>query len=171
MDNHLIQPEWSHFQNEQIAQKITQEHGSEDDLQEAVEQSLQNRFAPELLNRIDEKIVFTPLQQKEIRSIVDLQIAQLARRVMSQGLNLIVTDMAKDEISKVGFDPVYGARPLKRVIQQKIENPLATELLKGNFSEQAGVLVDFKSNEFTFEATDTGTCAETVTANNSSHPQ
>ena len=145
----------------QLIQKITQEHGSEEELLEAIDQSLRNRFAPELLNRIDEKIVFKPLTQQEIRHIVRLQIANLARRVKQQGLELIVTEAAQDEIAKVGFDPVYGARPLKRIVQQKIENPLATELLKGNFADHPAVEVDFKINEFTFEPGEPNRSVET----------
>ena len=135
-----------------IIQKITEDGGSPEEMQDAVEIALRARFAPELLNRIDEKIVFLTLDQAEIRKIVDLQIEHLEARVVEQGWQLTVTPVARDAIAAEGFDPQYGARPLKRVIQQRIANPLASELLKiGESSDDKTITVDFDGSAFYFK--------------------
>ena len=100
-------------------------------------ESLQARFLPEFLNRIDEIIVFRPLDRSQIRKIVDLQVERLAKLLDERDFGLEVTDAARDEIANRGYDPAFGARPLKRVIQQELQNPLATELLKGEFPKAA----------------------------------
>lgn len=136
----------------QLIQKVTEEGGSDEELRNSVEQALKARFAPELLNRIDEKIVFGTLNQEEIRSIVDLQIGSLTKRIENLGWTLTVTQSARDAIATEGFDPQYGARPLKRVIQQRIENPLASALLKANESSAVKELtVDFDGDAFSIE--------------------
>ena len=135
----------------QIIQKITEENGSADEMQDAVEQALKLRFAPELLNRIDEKIVFRTLDQAQIRSIVDIQIKHLEKRVIELGWQIEVTTAARDVVASLGFDPQYGARPLKRVIQQRIENPLAQEILRaGDSPATPSVIVDHDGENFSF---------------------
>ena len=121
-----------------------------DEIREAVEESLRKRFLPEFLNRIDETIIFQPLDREQLRSIVDLQIDQLRRRLAELGLSINVSDAAKDKIAEVGYDPVYGARPLRRVIQQQLENPLSAELLKGDYSDGNIVTVGLEDDKFTF---------------------
>ncbi len=133
----------------QMIQKITEEGGSEEEIRQAVDSSLRKRFAPELLNRIDEKIVFHPLRRDQISRIVAIQLRSLQQRLMEQGLSLEVTDAAREAIASEGYDPVYGARPLKRVIQQRIVNPLATELLKGEYRNYSGIKIDYQDDEFT----------------------
>lgn len=134
-----------------IIQKITEDRGTTEEMQAAVEQSLRARFAPELLNRIDEKIVFRTLDRNEIRKIVNLQIKLLEERVSALGWNLTVTETARDAISDEGFDPQYGARPLKRVIQQRVENPLAAELLKHSTANtDNAITIDYDGTEFMF---------------------
>ncbi len=135
----------------QIIQKITEEGGSSEEMEAAIQQALQARFLPELLNRIDDKIIFEPLQPKQIRRIAELQIERLAKRLRHHQVDLEVTEAAHAAIAVQGYDPRYGARPLKRVIQQKIENPLATELLKGNVGDGIHISVDFRDDEFTFD--------------------
>ena len=135
----------------QIIQKITAEGGGSAEIREAVDLALRAKFAPELLNRIDEKIVFEPLKESEIRQIVDLQIDQLCSRLKQQELVLEVSTAARDEIAREGFDPTYGARPLKRVIQNRLANPLATELIKNTRETGSAIKVDFKNAQFTFE--------------------
>ena len=133
----------------QLIQRITEEGGSEQEMRKSVEQALKARFAPELLNRIDEKIVFRTLDQSEIRSIVDLQIESLTRRIEGLGWSLAVTEAAREAIATEGFDPQYGARPLKRVIQQRIENQLASALLKSNESSpEKNLTVDHDGEAF-----------------------
>jgi ATP-dependent Clp protease ATP-binding subunit ClpB len=119
-------------------------------------ESLQTRFLPEFLNRIDEIIVFHPLDRSQIRHIVDLQIDQLAKLLAGRELGLEVTDRARQEIANRGYDPTFGARPLKRVIQNELQNPLASELLKGEYPEGSTVKIDFDDDEFTFESLSNG---------------
>ena len=136
-----------------LIQKITEEDGTEEEMKEAVEQKLRARFTPELLNRIDEKIVFRTLGKTQVRRIVDLQIKLLQKRLHDQGWAITVTDAAKDAISDAGYEPQYGARPLKRVIQQRLTNPLATELLKlGKPTEQQQMTIDFADEGFVFDS-------------------
>ncbi|HEX3997234.1 MAG TPA: ATP-dependent chaperone ClpB [Pirellulales bacterium] len=135
----------------QMIQEITREHGSQEEIRVAIQEALQQRFLPEFLNRIDETIVFHPLRPTEIHTIVGLQVGRLRKQLAESGLSLEVTGEAIDEIARQGYDPQYGARPLKRVIQQQIENPLASEILKGEFPEGSAVRIDFRNGEFTFE--------------------
>ncbi len=134
-----------------LIQKITEDGGGDDEIRKAVEEVIQTRFVPELLNRIDEKIVFKPLQRSQIRNIVDIQLKHLVRRVAGQGLELDVTEAARNAIAAAGYDPKYGARPLKRVIQTRLQNPLATELLKGQYEPGTHVQIDYRDDEFVFE--------------------
>ena len=133
----------------QIIQKITDDGGSVEEIRDAVAQTVQSRFLPELLNRIDEKIVFHPLGRDQIGIIVDLQINLLAKRLAEQSLTLEVSAAARREIANEGYDPKYGARPMKRIIQQKIANPLATEILKGSLVDHQVVSVDYDGDQFT----------------------
>jgi ATP-dependent Clp protease ATP-binding subunit ClpB len=135
-----------------MIQEIAEQGGKYDEMRTAVIESLQARFLPEFLNRIDETIVFHPLERSEIRKIVDLQLTQLEKLLADRDLGLEVTDAARQEIANRGYDPTYGARPLKRVIQQEIQNPLASELLKGAFPEGSTVRIDFDGSDFTFTA-------------------
>ncbi len=134
----------------QLIQEITQEGGSEQDVREAVTQSLSTRFLPEFLNRIDEVLIFHPLDERHIRKIVEIQIGRLRKLLEEKGLMLEVTTAALDAIAREGYDPTYGARPLKRVIQQRIQNPLAVEILKKEFPEGSCVKIDCQNGEFTF---------------------
>ncbi len=133
-----------------LIQKITSEGGDVDELKKAVGLAVRERFVPELLNRIDEQIVFLPLGRKEIRKIVDLQVQMLADRVAKQGIELVVTDAARDALAVEGYDPQYGARPLKRLIQARLQNPLATELLKGEYTSGSRVQIDHRFDQFEF---------------------
>ena len=134
-----------------LIQKLAGEGGSEEEIREAVDQALRARFTPELLNRVDEKITFAPLKKDEIRQIVDLQIDLLAKRTEEVNWSLSVSDAARQEIAEEGFDPVYGARPLKRVIQQRLANPLATELLKAGNAKEGQISVDYDGENFVIE--------------------
>jgi ATP-dependent Clp protease ATP-binding subunit ClpB len=113
--------------------------------------TLQTRFLPEFLNRVDEIMIFHPLDQEQIRAIVDLQVGRLRKQLEEKHILLDVTDAALQAIATEGYDPTYGARPLKRVIQQRIQNPLAVELLKRDFPEGSRVKIDYRDGEFTFE--------------------
>jgi ATP-dependent Clp protease ATP-binding subunit ClpB len=123
----------------------------EDDkeIQRRVLHALRKEFLPEFLNRIDEVIVFHPLSKNEIRQIVDLQLTRLEKRLEENGYTLSVTDAARKQIAEEGYDPVYGARPLKRVIQQRLQNELANAILGGEFAEGASITVDVQNGDFT----------------------
>jgi len=138
----------------QAIQEITREGGKQEDIREAVKEALESRFLPEFLNRIDETIIFHPLDAKHIRKIVEFQIERLRKQLAEKDLSLDVSDAALDAIAVAGYDPTFGARPLKRVIQQQIQNPLATEILKGTFSEGTTIRVDYRDGEFAFEKID-----------------
>jgi ATP-dependent Clp protease ATP-binding subunit ClpB len=119
-----------------LGSQLIQEKAAEgdyEDMKEAVLEVVQAHFRPEFLNRIDEVVVFHPLDREQIRAIVDIQLATLRARLADRDLALALTDAACDRLAEAGFDPVYGARPLKRVIQQQLENPLAQRILKGEF--------------------------------------
>jgi ATP-dependent Clp protease ATP-binding subunit ClpB len=102
-------------------------------MKSAVMEVVQQNFRPEFINRIDDICVFHPLGQAQIRSIVDIQLSHLKKRLGDRNLELVLDDSALDRLSEVGYDPVYGARPLKRAIQQQVENPLAQAILSGKF--------------------------------------
>jgi ATP-dependent Clp protease ATP-binding subunit ClpB len=137
----------------QMIQEITESGGTYEEMQKAVMESLQARFLPEFLNRVDEIIVFRPLTRDEIRKIVDLQIDRLVKLLDERGYGLEVTDKARNEIANRGYDPAMGGRPLKRVIQQELQNPLATELLKGVIPEGSTIRIDYHGTDFTFKST------------------
>ena len=112
-----------------------------DEIKDAVWGELKTHFRPEFLNRIDETVVFHGLDAQHIRAIADIQLQHLRARLEKMDLQLQVSDQAMDELAKVGFDPVFGARPLKRAIQQRIENPLSRLLLQGQFPPKSVIAV------------------------------
>ena len=109
---------------------------------EQVRLALRDHFRPEFLNRVDEIIVFRPLDESQLREIVGLLVASVARRLSETNLTLDVTDAALALLAREGYDPVYGARPLKRAIQRQLENPLARRILAGEFDPGATVRID-----------------------------
>ncbi|GAB4142894.1 MAG: ATP-dependent chaperone ClpB [Planctomycetaceae bacterium] len=123
---------------------------NDEEIRNRVMSALEREFLPEFLNRIDETIVFHPLGKKEIRQIVDLQIRNLEKQLEKSGFRLSVTDAAKDLLAEEGYDPAYGARPLKRVIQQRLQNGLANEILSGRFTEGSTILIDATPDGFVF---------------------
>ena len=122
-------------------------------IKDAVMADVRKSFRPEFVNRIDEIVVFHALDQKNIAAIAKIQLRRLAQRLAAQDMVLEVSDAALREIAKAGFDPVYGARPLKRAIQQQIENPVARRVLEGKVGPKDVVPVDFRDGKFTFERT------------------
>jgi len=128
--------------------------GQDPDLiKEAVMGEVRRHFRPEFVNRIDEIVVFRALDRQQIEAIARLQLRRLEARLSAQDLKLVVSDAALAEIAKAGFDPVYGARPLKRAIQQQIENPIAKLVLEGRVGPKDVVPVDFKDGRFSFQRT------------------
>ena len=110
-----------------------------------------SHFRPEFINRVDELVVFHPLDKAELRRITEIQLSHLRERLESMGIGLSVTEVAVDTLAEAGFDPVYGARPLKRTIQQAIENPLANELLAARFAPGDSITVDRRGDSYSFE--------------------
>jgi ATP-dependent Clp protease ATP-binding subunit ClpB len=117
----------------QMIQEMTGED-QYDAMKSAVMEVVGTHFRPEFINRVDDVVVFHPLSRDHIRLIVDIQLGYLHERLAERDMQLTLTDAARDRLADAGFDPVYGARPLKRAVQQQIENPLANEILQGKFS-------------------------------------
>jgi ATP-dependent Clp protease ATP-binding subunit ClpC len=114
---------------------------------EQVEESLKRTFRPEFLNRIDEVIIFHVLSREQIKSIVNLQMKEIAARLQEHGIEIELTDTAREWLAKEGFDPQFGARPLRRMLQRKVESPLSRKLLAGEFKSGDSVLVDADEKE------------------------
>jgi ATP-dependent Clp protease ATP-binding subunit ClpB len=121
-----------------------------DAMKEAVLEVVGQHFRPEFINRVDEMVVFHPLEREQIRQIAVIQLGFLRRRLESHGYGLAVSDAALDLLGEAGFDPVYGARPLKRAIQHQIENPLAQKILAGQFAGGDTIQLDVENGRFVF---------------------
>ena len=121
-----------------------------DRMKAAVMEVVSQHFRPEFINRVDDVVVFHALGREQIRVIVDIQLAHLRRRLAERDMKLELTDAAVDRLAEAGFDPVYGARPLKRAIQQQVENPLAQRILRGEFGPGATVQVDAADDGLAF---------------------
>ena len=117
----------------------------------AVMGEVKTHFRPEFVNRIDEVVVFHSLADENIRSIARIQLRYLGARLSKMDFGFEITDAAVAEIARAGFDPVYGARPLKRAIQSQIENPLAKSILEGRFAPRDTIRVDYRGGRMTFE--------------------
>ncbi len=122
----------------------------EEETRNKVMESLRGQFLPEFLNRIDEVILFRNLDREHIARIVDIQLERLRSQLDEMGLRLELTEAAKQQLAAEGYDPIYGARPLKRVIQQRIQNRLATEMLEGKHPRGEVVNVDYARDRFEF---------------------
>ncbi|MCW2949599.1 MAG: ClpB protein [Thermoleophilia bacterium] len=122
-----------------------------DEEREAVLSEVRSTFRPEFLNRLDEIIVFSPLGTDQLREIVGIQLRRVGTRLSERDLSFDVSDDATEVVARAGFDPTYGARPVKRAIQRLIENPLAQELLAGRYMPGDTILVDVGDHGLTFE--------------------
>lgn len=140
----------SNFAGQQI-QKLTEESGAEWEIEAHVREALKKAFKPEFLNRIDETIIFHSLTREQLGQIVEIQLRYLKQRLKERQLDVEFTDAAKALLMDEGYDPAYGARPLKRVIQQRLENPLASEIITGKFTEGNKIRVDSDGQSFRFE--------------------
>lgn len=137
----------SNIGSQHIQQMGTQDYEA---VKEVVIEDVKEHFRPEMINRIDEVVVFHGLDQANIRSIAKIQLKGLEKRLEKQNLRLAVSDAALDIIAKAGFDPIYGARPLKRAIQSEIENPLAKALLAGNYAPESEIRVEADGDRLKF---------------------
>jgi ATP-dependent Clp protease ATP-binding subunit ClpB len=137
-----------------LGSQIIQEMAGEENYQKmkkAVMEIVGQHFRPEFINRIDDVVVFHPLQKEQLYAIAKLQMAYLQKRLAERDMGLMISDAALSKLTEVGFDPVYGARPLKRAIQQQIENPLAQEILAGKFLPEDRIEVGVEDDHFVFE--------------------
>ncbi len=140
----------SNIASQQI-QQLTEESGADWEIEAHVKDALKQLFKPEFLNRIDEIIVFHMLSKEDLRKIVDIQLGYLCDRLKARNLTIEFTDDARAQIMDEAYDPAFGARPLKRTIQQRLENPLAAELLAGKFTDGDTIKIDANQHKFTFE--------------------
>jgi ATP-dependent Clp protease ATP-binding subunit ClpB len=136
-----------------VIQELTAKKAEEWEIEAAVRDLLKGAFRPEFLNRIDETIIFHPLGREQLAKIVGVQLGHLRKRLKDRGMKLELTPDAEKLLADEGYDPAYGARPLKRVIQQRIENPLANQLLRGEFKEGDTIRIDFDTvrHDFKFD--------------------
>ncbi len=121
-----------------------------DNMKEIVMHEVSQHFRPEFLNRIDETVVFHALQQEQIRAIAEIQIDRLRQRLIEQEIELTIDEDAISELGKVGFDPVYGARPLKRAIQDRLETPIAEKILQGQYQSGSSIKIGFSEGKLLF---------------------
>ena len=138
-----------------IASREIQEaaaEGDEAEMRSRAMEVLRGHFRPEFLNRIDDIVTFHPLTQEQLSAIVELQAKQLERRLEEHHIQLVLTDQAKEHLAMTGYDTVYGARPLKRMIQREILNPLAMKLLDGTLKDGQTVRVDVVDGGLVFSA-------------------
>jgi ATP-dependent Clp protease ATP-binding subunit ClpB len=131
---------------------ITEPGLSEDEMRERVMAAVRGHFRPEFLNRVDELVIFRQLREADLLRIVDLQVTLVAKRLEDRRVSLVVTDAARRALAREGYDPLFGARPLKRLIQRRLLDPLALKLLAGDFSEGSEVTVDHDGHDFTFSS-------------------
>ena len=136
-----------------LGSDLIQEYQSDDQYEEIkskVMDVVAMHFRPEFINRIDETVVFHPLMKNQIKGIASIQLAHLNERLAEMGMSLELTEEASEQLVEVGYDPIYGARPLKRAIQKWIENPLANELLAGNFISGDLIKVEVADEQLVF---------------------
>ena len=138
----------------QMIQRVADEGGDAQEMQKAVTDSLKSKFLPEFLNRIDETIVFEPLKREQIHKIVNLQLKHLEKQLAESHFKLTVSERAINAIASEGYDPVYGARPLKRVIQRRLQNAIATEMLKRDAHEGGSIHVDYDDESYLIKVVD-----------------
>lgn len=132
---------------------ILDHDGDNESLREKVEDELHRHFRPEFLNRIDDVVIFDPLDREALADVADIQLRRLGRLLVQRRIGLEITDAARERIVELGYDPAFGARPLKRVILKELQDPLAQALLEGGFRPGDQVQVDYRDGDFSFEKT------------------
>src|SRR5690606_29746034 len=132
------------------SREILSTEGDQEQIRAAVQEVLRNHFKPEFLNRIDDIVVFHQLSKEQISAIIDIQLAKLREMLAERGIDLVIEDSARDLIVSEGYDPVFGARPLKRAIQTLIQNPLAVKLLGGEIGNGETVTASAKDGKMEF---------------------
>jgi ATP-dependent Clp protease ATP-binding subunit ClpB len=127
------------------------EGATDDEVRTVVMSAVSQHFRPEFINRIDELVIFHSLQKAQIRGIADIQLDRLRSRLSDRDMGLTVDDTAFDVLIDAGFDPIYGARPLKRAIQQQVENSLAQKILSGEFQPGDNILIKAEGGQLVFD--------------------
>lgn len=133
-----------------IGTDLIMESDAKDDIAVKINEVIKRHFRPEFVNRVDEIIIFNRLDKEHIRQIVDIQLEILKERLKGKNFDITLTDKAKDHLGEMGYDIAYGARPLKRIVQKNIQDPIALKILKGEFREKDCIIVDVDKNEFIF---------------------
>ena len=151
-----------------LLEDITEDGTIHPETEDRIKGLLHEHFRPEFLNRIDDIVLFSPLLFEEIKQIIDLLTADLSNRLAEQGLSVEISEPARELIAREGFDPVFGARPLKRYLQRTLETRIARALLAGDFSSGSKILVDVREGKLAVTSavteTSTGTAALESTA-------
>jgi ATP-dependent Clp protease ATP-binding subunit ClpB len=135
----------------EVIQRLAESNAIDVEIESRVREELKAHFRPEFLNRIDETIIFHRLTRENLTKIVDLLLGRLQHRLADRRISVEMTDAAKQQLARDGYDPVYGARPLKRLIQREIENPLARQILAGEFADGDRVQIDSTGEAFSFK--------------------
>lgn len=130
----------------------SEERGASEQVRASVERALREHFRPEFLNRIDDTIVFEPLTKPELSEIVDLLLAEVHGRLSERDIDIALTEAAREELVREGYDPELGARPLRRTVERRVENELARRILAGEFTERRHITVDYSDGAYTFTA-------------------
>jgi ATP-dependent Clp protease ATP-binding subunit ClpB len=131
--------------------EMTEQGAIDEEIEAAVKELLKQHLRPELINRIDDTVIFHQLGRDQLAGIVDIQLELVRRRLAERALGIEISDEALKALAAEGFDPQFGARPLKRVIQQRIENPIATRILSGAYEEGDTILVSVTGEQFIFD--------------------
>ncbi len=140
----------------QYIQQLAEQKAEHWEIEAKLAEALKAQFRPEFLNRIDETVVFHSLTREDLAGIVDIQVRELSARLADRKITISVTDGAKNLIAELGYDPTFGARPLKRLIQQKLENPIAQRILQGEITDGSHVTVKASGKSFTFDVAAVG---------------
>ena len=130
--------------------ELENQNATKSDIRQHIDTLLLKHFKPEFLNRVDETIIFDSLTKEDLMIIVDIQLERLSTRLKAQNLEVHIRESAKSFLVEKGFNPAFGARPLKRTIQQEIENPLAMKILEGSFEEQSHIIIEGSSGGLQF---------------------
>ena len=135
-----------------VIQEMTRGGSDYPAIRSAVLDVVSGHFRPEFVNRVDELVVFEPLGREQVREIAHIQLGIFNKRLAERELSLVLSDAVMDRLADVGFDPVFGARPLKRAIQQQLENPLAQRLLQGEFTPGQQIRAEIDGDQLAFKA-------------------
>ena len=141
---------WAQTRSEHILNISGDNDTNYEEVEKRVTQALRKHFRPEFVNRIDDLIIFHSLKREQLRNIVSIQIKRIKNLLAEQKIVIKLSDEALDRIVEVGYDPAFGARPLKRAIQRELENPIATKILDNSFTEGDEILVNCVDNKLTF---------------------